>query len=271
MRTILFPTDFSERSHQALDQAITCAEKFGMKLLIYHTYTRPVTEWDTGRSLTESLQALERSIEAKFDKLPDQHKQLSSVPYEFRKGIGLLDEGIISTAQKEEVSLIIMATKGAKGFGELWGTKTALIVKGVSVPVLVLPDHTSLEAIEKVGLVCDYSKEANYHTLDFLLELVKALELNIDVVTLNRDQKTLSSQELAYQQLVRKKLEDISPTFHSTFNSQVEEGIMEYSAANGIGLVAILPKSHGFIERFFRESLTKKMTFHSSIPLLVLK
>ncbi len=271
MKTILFPTDFSERSHQALDQAITCAEKFGMKLLIYHAYTRPVTEWNTGQSLTRSLQALERRIDATFDKLPDQHKKLSSVPYEFRKGIGLLDEEIISTAQEEDISLIIMATKGAKGFGELWGTKTGLIVKGVSVPVLVLPDHTSLEAVEKVGLVCDYSKEANYHTLDFLLELVKALELTVDVITLNRDQKTLTSQELAYQQLVRKKLEDTSPTFHSTFNSQVEEGIMDYSAANGIGLIAILPKSHGFIEGLFRESLTKKMTFHSATPLLVLK
>jgi nucleotide-binding universal stress UspA family protein len=271
MKTILFPTDFSERSHQALDQAIACAEQLGMKLLIYHTYTRPVTEWNTGRSLTQRLQALERRIDATFDKLPDQHKQLSGVPYEFRKGIGLLDEEIISIVQEEEIALIIMATKGAKGFGELWGTKTARIVKGVSVPVLVLPDHTSLNAVEKVGLVCDYSKEANYHTLDFMLKLVKALGLDIDVITLNRDQKTLTSQQLAYQQLVRKKLEDASPTFHSTFNSQVEEGIMEYSAANGIGLIAILPKSHGFIEGLFRESLTKKMTFHSSIPLLVLK
>ena len=271
MKTILFPTDFSERSHQALDQAITCAEKFGMKLLIYHAYSRPVTEWNTGRSLTESLRALERRIDATFEKLPDQHKKLNSVSYEFRKGISLSVEGIISTAQEENIGLVVMATAGAKGFGELWGTKTALIIKSVLVPVLVLPDHARLEAVEKVGLVCDYSKEANYHALDFLLEWVETLQLEVDVLTLNRDKKTMTSQELAYQQLVRKKLEEVPTTFHFTFNSKVEEGIMEYSAAHGIGLIAILPKSHSFIEGLFRESLTKKMTFHSPVPLLVLQ
>ncbi|MGB3780246.1 MAG: universal stress protein [Tunicatimonas sp.] len=271
MKTILFPTDFSERSHRALDQAIACAEKFDMKLLIYHTYTRPVTEWNTARSLNESLQTLERRIDATFEKLPHQHKKLSSVPYAFRKGISLLVEGIISIAQEEEIGLVIMATAGAKGFGELWGTKTALIIKSAPVPVLVLPDHARLETAEKVGLVCDYSKETNYHTLDFLLEWVKTLQLEVDVLTLNRDQKTMTSQELAYQQLVRKKLEEVPTTFHFTFNSQIEEGIMEYSVARGIGLIAILPKSHGFIEGLFRESLTKKMTFHSPVPLLVLK
>lgn len=271
MRTILFPTDFSERSHQALDQAIAYAERFNMKLLIYHTYSRPVTEWNTSRSLTESLQTLERTIDAKFDKLLDQHKQLSTVHYEFRKGLGLSTEGIISTAQEEGIHLIIMATKRAKGFGELWGTKTALIIESVPVPVLVLPDHARREAVEKVGLVCDYSKEANYHALDFLLEWAETLQLEVDVLTLNRDQKIMTSQELAYQQLVRKKLEDVPTTFHFTFNSEVEAGIMEYSAAHGIGLIAILPKSYHFIESLFRESLTKKMTFHSPIPLLVLK
>ena len=66
MKTILFPTDFSERTHQALDQAIAYAEKFNMKLIIYHAYHRPVTEWDTGRQLAERLQALERRIDSTF-------------------------------------------------------------------------------------------------------------------------------------------------------------------------------------------------------------
>lgn len=271
MRAILFPTDFSERSQQALDQAIVYAEKFSMKLIIYHAYHRPVTEWDTSRQLKRTLDDLEKDIDARFQKLLEQHKKLRAVNYEFRKELGLFIENVIDAAQEKDVQLIIMATKGARGFGELWGTKTARIIKSVRVPVLVLPDHTNLEAIGKVGLVCDYSKETNYHTLDFLLELAETLKLDVDVVTLNRDKKTMTTQELAYQQLVRKKLEDVPTTFNFSFNSNVENGIVEYSMNNDIGLIVILPKSYPFIEGLFRESLTQKMAFHSPLPLLVLK
>ena len=271
MKTILFPTDFSERTHLALDQAIAYAARLNKKLIIYHAYHRPVTEWDTGRRLTERLEALERSIDLKFERLLDRHKSLSTVHYEFRRGLGLSTEGIINTAQEKDTHLIIMATKGAKGFGELWGTKTAQVLKNVSVPVLVLPDTTSLEVVKKIGLVCDYSKEANYHTLDFLLELVETLSLEVDVITLNHDEASMTSEQLAYRQLVRKKLEGVPTTFHTSFSSQIEDGIVAYCSAHHIGLIAMLPKSYGFIEKLFRDSLTERMALHSPIPLLVLK
>lgn len=271
MKTILFPTDFSERTHPALDQAITYAERLKMKLVIYHAYYRPATEWNTGRKLSESLQALEQGIDFKFEKLLDQHKKLRTVPHEFRKGLGISTEGILSAAQEASTHLIIMATKGAKGFGELWGTKTAQIIQDTPVPVLVLPDNTRWEGFAKVGLVCDYSEAANYHTLDFLAELVKALQLEVDVITLHRDEGAMTSQQLAYQQLVRKQLDGVPTTFHSVVHDKVEEGIVDYCQANAIGLIAILPKSYPFIKALFRESLTEKMAFHSPIPLLVLK
>ncbi|WKN45602.1 universal stress protein [Tunicatimonas pelagia] len=271
MKTILFPTDFSERARKALDQAIVYAERFSLKLIIYHVYHRPVVEDGSSQQLAKSLEELERGIDSQFNRLLDQHKKLSTINYEFRKELGFLIESIINASKEEGTHLIVMATKGARGFGELWGTKTARIIKSVDVPVLVLPDHTSLVAVERVGLVCDYSKEAQYHTLDFLLEVVEELKLDVDVITLNRDEKTMTTQEIAYRQLVRRKLENVPTTFNFTFSSEVKDEIIDYSKNNNIGLIAILPKSYSFIERLFRESLTEKMTFHSPLPLLVLK
>ena len=71
--------------------------------------------------------------------------------------------------------------------------------------------------------------------------------------------------------VVRKKLESIKTTFNFTFHDKIDKGIIEYSKSNGIGLIAIVPKSYGFIEQLFHESLTEKMVFKSPIPLLILK
>ncbi len=271
MKTILFPTDFSERANQALEQAITIAEKADAKLIIYHTYHRPVIEGEPLNQMNQRLLQLEEDIERRFQKLSQQNSKLEALNYEFRKELGVSIENIANVANSEEVHLIVMATKGAKGFGELWGTKTARIIKSVNVPVLVLPDNTLLDAINKVGLVCDYSEKTNYHTLDSMLKLVDMLQLGVDVITLNRDEKTMTHEEEANRQLVREKLKNVPATFHFTWHNKVEEGIIAFTKAHDIGMIAILPKSYSFIEKLFRESLTEKMAFHSPVPLLVLK
>ncbi|MBV6646044.1 MAG: universal stress protein [Cyclobacteriaceae bacterium] len=271
IKTILFPTDFSPRANEALAQATIFAHFFDAKLLVYHAYHRPPSNRVGKEQIDRDLVYQESRIEFKFKELLGHTEGLSKLNHEFRKELRLSTEGIIHCAENEEIDLIIMATKGAKGFGELWGTKTAKIVQEVDIPVLVIPDHTTLKDIGKIGLFCDYSAEADYHTLDFLLEIAETRELDIDVVTLNRDEKVMTSHQKAYRQLVRRKLESVPTTFNITFSSHIDQGIIDYSKTNEIGLITILPKNYSFIEHVFHESLTQKMTFHSPIPLLVLK
>ena len=125
-KTILFPTDFSPRADRALDEAISFAKKFDYKLLIYHVYHRPIVTEGTSSTLL-------RQVEGKADKnlndLEKKHPALKTITYKAWKELGISIDSIVETAKKEEAELIIMATKGAKGFGELWGTKTAKIIK----------------------------------------------------------------------------------------------------------------------------------------------
>lgn len=270
MKKILFPTDFSERAMNALSQAIYIAREFDYEILIYHVYHRPTVEGHTSEQLSH-LKQLEATIDSKFEEILKQNGTLKHVKYEFRKELGLSVDKIIDTSKKEQLALIMMATKGAKGLGEIWGTKTAKIVKSVDVPVLVIPDNTSLENISKVGLTCDYSGESHYHSLDFLVEVVEKLNLDIDMITLNRSEKVMTQDENAYRLLVRKKLESVQTSFHFSFHSDVNDGIIDYSKNNNIGLIAMMPKSYSFIERLFHESITEKMIFSCPIPLLILK
>ncbi|MEQ8582817.1 MAG: universal stress protein [Marinoscillum sp.] len=271
MKKILFPTDFSERANRALKQAVAIAESFNSKIIIHHTYSRPVHTGDGSGHMETLLHKAEHSIDKEFKKLFDQNRELKNVEHEFHKQLGVSIENIVEISKMENIDFIIMATKGANGLGELWGTKTARIVKSVDIPVLVIPDNTSLADINTVGLICDYSKEANYHSLDFLLALAEKLKLNIDTITLNRNEKVMTENEKAYRQLVRKKLEPVPTSFHVVFSENINEGIIDYSKKNNIGLIAMMPKSYSFMERLFHESLTEKMAFSSPLPLLVLK
>ena len=47
-------------------------------------------------------------------------------------------------------------------------------------------------------------------------------------------------------------------------------GINQFVADNKIDMIVFIPKKHSFFNSIFHESNTKRMAFHSTIPLLAL-
>lgn len=267
IQTILFPTDFSDRSKKALQQAICFVKGSSMELIIYHVYHRPSVDDDK----TASLEEKEKSVEKAFNNLKRVYPELADVNHTFRKELGISTDNIIAMAGKANADMIIMATKGAKGFGELWGSKTEKIVENVKIPVLVIPDNTSLEDIDRIGLAYDYRITISTDILANIVATAERLKANVDIISINLDERSLSEEKANVRLDLKKQLESIPHTFSYTHHTNVEEGIMQYCHNNGIDMICILPKSYNFIEELFHESLTKKMIFHSDIPLLVIK
>ena len=267
IKTILFPTDFSERSKKALRQVISFMKGSDMHLIVYHVYHRPGADDEKTGSLDEK----EKSVDNAFNHLKRAYPALNELSYTFKKELGISTDKIIGMAEGADVDMMIMATKGAKGFGELWGSKTEQIIQKVKIPVLVIPDSTSLENIDRIGLAYDYRITISSGTLAKIVAIADHLKANIDVISINLDERKLGEEKTNVRLELEKQLESIPHTFSYTHHANVEEGIMKYCHNNSINMIGILPKSYGFIEELFHESLTKKMVFHSDIPLLVIK
>lgn len=265
-KTILVPTDFTDRANNALDQAVYLAEKTNSSLVIYHFYHRPIADRDADRALAE----LEEKIEFKFQNLLRLIPNLKQVPYEFKKVIGTTVEKITGRVNTGGVDMLVMATKGAKGFNEIWGTKTAKIIKMIQKPVFVIPDNTSLKNLNKVALACDYSLNTNYEAIKFLTELAEQLNFAIDVVTLNREEKTMTKLEHKHRDQIMELMNGVKASFKFTQHPHIHKGIMAYAKEKDINAAVILSKNYSFIESLFHESLTEKMVFNSPIPLMVI-
>lgn len=265
-KTILVPTDFSERANNALDQAIHLASKINAKLVIYHVYHRPLAE----ESHVFTLADLEKKIDNNFKKLLEAQPKLKQISHEFKKELGVSVDKIAGMANNESIDLLVMATKGAKGINEIWGTKTAKIIKMIETPVFVIPDNTNLTQLKKVVLACDYSLKTDDDAIEFLTDFAQALAFSIDVVTLNREEKTMTKKEHENRDQLIKQMGNVKASFTFTQHPHIDKGIMEYAKANNIDAVAVLSKNYSFIESLFHESLTDKMVFNSPIPLIVI-
>jgi len=270
-KQLLFPTDFSDNSVEALKEAARLNKLLKFKIVILHTYSRPFVGKNEEVSQESKLLALQEQIDRKFKKLIGKVAELEDQEYETVRKIGYSVDVISEQLNKQDIDLIMMSTKGAAGVGELFGTRTSKIIKNSNTPIVVLPPKTQLSELSTVGLACDFSANTSYDKVDFLIELAEVLNLKIDIVTLNRQEKTMTKTELDNREKLLSMMSHLPATSTYTHHDDVNNGLIEYCKQNDIGLLTVLPKSYTFIESIFHESLTRRMAFQSPVPILVLK
>ncbi len=266
-KKLLFPTDFSPLSIRALQEALHLNTYLNYEIIVFHAYSRPMTD-KTGKG---PLISKKRRISEKFENLLEEVPDLREHKYVFKMELGYSTDMILSEVADGQIKLIIMGTKGAVGVGELFGTKTHEIIEKLDIPIIVVPKHGLLSDIKRIGLACDFSKHADFAKVDFLIDLTEKLQGEVDIITLNQDEKSMTKTEKSNRELVLARMARIKARVTQTTHESVEHGLIEYCKNHHIGLLGILPKNYNFIEKIFHESLTRRMAFQSPIPLLILK
>ena len=139
IKSILFPTDFSEGSAQALEYAIDLTNRYGAKLTVIHVIYDVVraTGWYVPHtSVEEMYKDLEKSAQKELDSFGIKEMgALKNVERVVLKGVP--HEEIIKYATQQKMDMIIMGTHGRKGLDRvLFGSTASQVVRFAPCPVL---------------------------------------------------------------------------------------------------------------------------------------
>ena len=138
MLKILFPTDYSDCSNEALLYAITLAGASGGSLLILHV-VEPMSPY----LVPEPEQTGDSHREAFISMLKGLLVERPSVTYEERTIIGSPVAAIVHVAESEQADLIVMGTTGRTGVKRLLlGSVAEEVVRRAPCPVLTLKAPT---------------------------------------------------------------------------------------------------------------------------------
>ena len=139
LKKILWPTDFSDASLEALEPAIELARQFAAEFWIIHVvepFPAVVAHLETDISDYEQKQlnfakkALKKIIEKRIDK-DIQVNQIVS--------IGAPHEEIVKVSEKELINIIVIATHGETAFHKfVFGSVAEKVIRLSSRPVLVI-------------------------------------------------------------------------------------------------------------------------------------
>lgn len=267
MEKILIPTDFSKTAENALTYSAHLGKTLEADLHLLHTYELP--------RKTALLTSIERHLvgEAQKDISEESARVtaisgMSRVTSHVRRGYN--DELIDSEADKMGSDLIIMGTKGASGFKEVFlGSNTVRAIKRTDIPVMVIPLEAQYKPIEKILLAIDDTFFGKPECLTPLKALLEKTEAQLIVLHINKADKPPSPTP--FRVLLTEHFGADNYEFHEVTKSDVGEAIMDFSYKINADLICMIHHYRNFLDRLFKSSTTYKTAFHTDIPLLVLK
>ncbi len=146
-KKILFATDFSEGSSNALPYAVSIAKQYGAKLYFVHVMYDVVktSGWYVPHvSMDELYRDMEKNAKAQLEKsFIEEMRGFKDVENVVLQGTPY--EEISRFAEENKIDLVIIGTHGRKGLDRmLFGSTAEQVVRFSPCPVLTvrLPKHT---------------------------------------------------------------------------------------------------------------------------------
>ncbi len=147
IKSILFPTDFSDNSKHALDYAASFAAQYKAKLYVLHVVASPHTLVGYEAAPFVSFEKLFAEMRASAAKamdgfIPEEVKKEVQLETAIAQGTPFLE--ILKFAREKVVDLIVIATHGRTGLRHvLFGSVAEKVVRKAPCPVLSIrhPEH----------------------------------------------------------------------------------------------------------------------------------
>jgi nucleotide-binding universal stress UspA family protein len=141
IKTILFPTDFSNGARAAMDHAISLAKDYNAKLiLLYVIQDISIAEWyiPSSISVTDLVEDMQKSAWNEMNKWNTEvSAKVKDVETMVVRGVPFAE--IIKTAKNKNADLIVIGTHGRTGIDHmLFGSTAEKVVRKAPCPVLTV-------------------------------------------------------------------------------------------------------------------------------------
>jgi nucleotide-binding universal stress UspA family protein len=276
MIKVLLPTDFSEASINAIEYALNFESGNKTKFILYHSFL-PFDSVFYGspefrkKEISKTKQELKNKIENLKTKLQADYLDCMIEIY-IDKGIETRQ--IILYSKKNKIDFIIMGTIGASGLKEqIIGSVTVDIISKSECPVLAVPLNYKYKIIQKMLMPTNYGLY-DLIALKFLLQFPATNNVAIRFLHIHpKGKPSVKEIELmnAFKNTINSLLKKRNKEFTLMQGDDAEQCISSLVKKEKIDLTLMTTiKRKSFIDRFFHNSLTKKMAHHTKIPLLVI-
>lgn len=273
MKTILVPFDFSSYSLAALQTAQRICAKSQAKIICVTVIPSEI-DWDllSDEAKQKYPQLMEERQEA-IEVLPGYIKSVAPAKAQIEQivKIGVPFEQILRVAKQSLADMIVIGAYG-KGYvdGNFVGSNLQKVIRLAHCPVLAVKNALDGNAFRKIAFATVFNA-AGKVAFEKILPLAKIFKTSIHLLFVNTPSNfTDSSQSDQEMAEFGKGHEQFVIHRHVYNHDEVEQGIREFCAAQGIHLVGLVSGDHSH-SSMYAIGTTETLIFKSDLGVLSVK
>jgi nucleotide-binding universal stress UspA family protein len=273
MVNILVPTDLSQVSKVAATYAVKMANLLEANLTLIHVITVVVPVRSAYQRQLKNAEdgLLRRTHDEMLSAMKPVAKQARfAAPIQYYVAIGSpFSDTLLKEAKKLRTGLIVMGTLGASGLKKVViGSNTTALIGESPIPVLAVPEAAEFKGLKDIVYASDMRNLKR--ELKQLVPYASIFGSTIHIVHVVASGDLVDAIEEKMQRIITQVgYENVVMIVLADEN--VDDAIADYIKINRADLLVMFTHKPNFYERLFDKSVTRRMAFHSKVPLLAFR
>ncbi|SFF06421.1 Nucleotide-binding universal stress protein, UspA family [Chitinophaga sp. CF118] len=278
MIQILVLTDFSTCANNAVNFAVQSAKILPAELTIMHAFEMKSNMYIDYMGVNkEFTQSLVHEEQTKLDQLKQSIEGTEGIVVNTQIIKASLNEAVLQVTDERGINLVVVGTLGVSGIKQkLWGSRTADLLGKSKVPVMVIPYDYEWKKPETFLFATNHL-EKEPAILNTLFELADLYMSQVQVALFTDDNEDIAITFLEYnrgipeyEKMLKEQYNEDTLTTAHLYGTEFGETLEKHIKETEVDVLAMVIHHRSFLERIFHPSHTKRMSYHTEIPLLAI-
>lgn len=267
MKKFLVPIDFSDASINAAKYAVALTSEIpDAELTFYNVYSSislpTLTSKEEGSREQISLNEL--------NEIRNQIGEGRNISLAVEEGsfVDMLCEYVLGHA----IEMVFMGITGSSRIKQVFmGTSTLNIIRKIDCPVMIIPAEAEFKGLKKVVFTSDFTDVARTTPFITLKEIINTFKPTLEILNVDSEHFVeLTPEYKIEKEAMQEKLGEYNPEFSFLRAYDFLEGISSFVESREMDAIITVPRKHSFLSQLFKTSHTKKLAYHSRVPIITL-
>jgi nucleotide-binding universal stress UspA family protein len=270
LNEILVAVDFSDCSINALEHAITIAQKSNANIHMVY-----VTKAESAKSSVEDGDCLDPLVEAEsqFKALIKKYKiRMKGKEMTFSIRTGKIYREIVQTAEERDVFMLVAGTHGKSGFEEFWiGSNAFRLVTAAKRPVITIREGIQVtRSLRNIVMPLDSTVETRQKA-PFTAILAGLFDAKVHILLLHTTSvRSVRNKVWGYGEQVAKYFSknNIKYVLEEVDVDNITNSTIEYAKKVDANLISIMTEQEKSTANLWLGPYAQQMVNHSPFPVL---
>ena len=256
MLNVIVPLDFSHTSFNAAQYAAQMYQgKPDVNVILYHFYAAGEDTTVARNYLSSQRQQLSA--------------QLINIDIQLESGDNFIDR-LAAFAHVKGAFMIVMGLTGKTATKRRFsGSNTLKLSEREICPVLIVPEGASYNGINNALITSELKSVEDTPTLLCIRKILRYFKPALHILNINSNHYISVTDDVrAERNKMEELLSEFNPEFYFMRLYDFHESVEVFASDKNIDVIIIAPRYHNFFERLFKTQHTKKLVYHSKVPVL---